>query len=382
MLLQKYFSLTNYFKITNRYYFFFDGMFKSMKEPKEKIMNSLCIPTSTYRVNRKSDKIKNLHHIDILKYFNVSNDFKYSDDYEKTINSIFSCVYYKRSSEEIEKLSLKLEQYILENNYLKPIFILFRVLIQINSGFTYWEILNNIKADIEYLKNFPEKYFDDNYRVLYKLVLMFSGDNNYKCIDLDMNLQNTYLSWAYYQIKGTLAYANMKYADAILYYQKTIKFLLNDYNVARIITCQKNICAIYNRMGSYSESLEISRSLVEFSVYQTNDIETQKQIIMHYLMSLLMMDLYDRILYFFDNYTGRIESLTDISIIVGIIASREMKVNVDSINKNIIDNIENKKYASYILNYFYKNIKIEGKIIEELSNIYYLNQIVEKYKIC
>lgn len=108
MLTKKIFNLSAYFGITNKYYFFFDGMFKIKNESKLEALDSMNIPSSTYRKSRKDNIIKNDNHLILLKYFDISEKLGKLEDYEQVINELFSNIYYK-NNQAIEKYSKMLE---------------------------------------------------------------------------------------------------------------------------------------------------------------------------------------------------------------------------------------------------------------------------------
>lgn len=125
------FRLDSYVDTTQFYYYFFDGLFKKEEELKKDILEKLNIPSSTYRTNRQTTLAKNDNHIILLNYFKINPiDDSFKVEYDYLLSNIYLCLYF-RKIEEIPSLSNKLEEYILQNNAYKPLFILFRILIKI-----------------------------------------------------------------------------------------------------------------------------------------------------------------------------------------------------------------------------------------------------------
>ena len=156
------FDLTEYFVQTKKYYYFFDGLFILEKRLKKDILEELNIPDSTYRTNRLKVFTKNKNHIHLLEYFNYKVVEGSQAMYEKCLVKIFNAVYYRETNELIV-LKEELEGYILENNYLKPVFILFKLLIAITITSNYQILLQENKKFLDYLNLFPKDYFTSEF---------------------------------------------------------------------------------------------------------------------------------------------------------------------------------------------------------------------------
>lgn len=92
MVTKDIFKLTTYYSETNKYYYFFDGMFKIRNLSKLETLDGLNIPSSTYRINRKNSLLKNDNHKAILNFFNVNENLKDMIKCEKTLSELFSCL--------------------------------------------------------------------------------------------------------------------------------------------------------------------------------------------------------------------------------------------------------------------------------------------------
>lgn len=156
------FKLDKYFYETQFYFYFFDGLFSYEIEDKQLILNKLMIIGSSYRTQRNKAKTKKNNVELLLEYFKY-NDIKEEEklSLEILLSQIYYFCYYKQKEKLLDKLEL-LNVEINKHNVLKPILILFRVLINMNLEYDTINLNNVVKEDIEYLKLFfKKKYFMD-----------------------------------------------------------------------------------------------------------------------------------------------------------------------------------------------------------------------------
>ena len=146
------FKLDKYFTQTQIYFNLFDGLFLLEKENKQQILDKLNIPSSSYRTQRLKEKTNKYNINILLNYFEYNDiEVKSITEYEILISRIYYCCYYKQMDRLLELLNLvniKLE----EHNILRPLLILFRVLIYSNLEYDILYLNEIIKKDIEYLK--------------------------------------------------------------------------------------------------------------------------------------------------------------------------------------------------------------------------------------
>lgn len=380
MLTKKIFNLSAYFGITNKYYYFFDGMFKIKNESKLEALDSMNIPSSTYRKSRKDNIVKNDNHLILLKYFGISERLGKLEDYEQVINELFSNIYYK-NNQAIEKYSKMLEGYIEDNNYLKPIFTLFNILVKIVTLKETKKIYDGIKEDIDYLCFFSEDYFEKDFKILYRILLYFAGRSDACLKDYLMDDKYPHLSWLYYHLRGTLNYYSKNYTGAILYYTSAMNFYLRDLNIKRVLDCQLNIGAMYNYIHAYKDALNKLSPLVEYAVYQTTDIPLRCYSIMHYFIALLQIDAYDEIMFALNNWESGPEIINDVSAMVGIIASYKTGVKEKMLRESLKYRIEKDADVKSIFDKLYHKIPLPNSFNE--GNIYfYLDLIKAKVEIC
>ncbi len=380
MLTKKIFDLSNYFGLTNKYYYFFDGLFKIKNESKLEILENLNIPSSTYRKSRKDNVIKNDNHLILLKYFGISEKLGKLEEYEQVINELFSNIYYK-NNQAIEKYSKMLERYIEDNNYLKPIFTLFRILVKIVTLKETKKIFAGIKDDIDYLCYFTENYFEKDFKIIYRILLYFAGRSDACLKDYSIDNKYPHLSWLYHHLRASFNYYSKNYAEAILYYTSAMNFYLRDINIKRVLDCQLNIGAMYNYIHAYKDALNKLSPLVEYAVYQTTDIPLRCYSIMHYFIALLQIDAYDEIMLALNNWESGPEIINDVSAMVGIIASYKTGVKEKMLKESLNYRIEKDVDVKSIFDKLYHKIPLPNSFNE--GNIYfYLDLIKTKVEIC
>lgn len=375
MVTKDIFKLTTYYSETNKYYYFFDGMFKIRNLSKLETLDGLNIPSSTYRINRKNSLLKNDNHKAILNFFNVNENLKDMIKCEKTLSELFSCLYFKQSEEKILEYKKQIDIYILDDNYLKPIFMLFRILIKIIMTKDIVNVLDNIKLDVDYISKFPGEYYENDFKVLFNIIMYFAHKSDDYLKDYEIDAKYPYLTWLYYHLRGSFNYYNHNYSEAIIYYKNAIKCYLNDLNVSRILECQINIAAMYNRINGYRETINTLVPLIEYALYETDNHALKCYSIMHYFIALMMVNDYEKIISTL-NKLGSIELVNDVSAMVGIVASKILKIKV--LNKILADRIKNNSDVMAIYSRVYYNKVLTKEFIENNKMYYYIDLIKEK----
>lgn len=381
MITKDIFKLEDYYIPTNKYYYFLDGMFKIKNESKLETLESLKVPSSTYRTNRKSSVLKNDNHVKILEYFEVSNNLQNIAVYEKTLSELFSLIYYKHAHEDITKYKNKIDSFINEENYLKPIFMLFRILINITMHKDINQILESISLDVKYVSQFPEEYYVNDFKALYNILMYFADKNTEGIKDYEMDTQYPYLSWLYHHLRGSFNYYKKNYTEAIIYYQNAISCYSKDLNVPRILECHVNIAAMYNRINAYKDAINILIPLIEYALYETNNFALKRYSLMHYFISLMMVGDYAKIINVINKLRVEDELINDVSAMVGIIASKKQKISHKSLNKMIVKRIKEDKDVKSIFERVYINKPLPKELIED-NQFYYVDLVIAKTEIC
>lgn len=379
MLTKDIFKLSSYYIASNKYYYFFDGMFKIKNLSKLETLDGLAIPSSTYRTNRKSSILKNDNHKTLLEFFEVNDNLRKINEYENVMSELFSFLYYKHSGTEVLESRKWIDKFINDENYLKPIFILFRILTNIIMHKEINKILEVISIDIDYLSKFPSEYFIDDFGALYNILMYFAGKSDDCIKDYTIDTKYPYLSWLYHHLRGSLNFYKNNYTEAIIYYKNAISCYLGDLNVPRILECYINIAAMYNRIKSYKEAINILIPVIEYSLYEIKNIAIKRYSLMHYLISLMMVEDYEKIINVISRLKEEDNLVNDISAMVGIIASKKIKLK--SLNKLIINRIKNENDVKSIYERVYKNKPLPKEMIED-NQFFYMNLIKEKIEIC
>ena len=175
-MLYHYFSLDDYFKKTRNYFTFIDGVFKLTSSKKKDVFAKLLIPDSTYRTNRLKEKAKyKWSYLPILEYFGYK-DVNPNDQskYELLLAKIYHNAYYK-DMESLKKLSKELDEAIDENNFLKPVFVLFRSFIAYITVDKFSQQLVAIKEDFEFVSYFRKDYLTEEFYSCTKCLVFILG---------------------------------------------------------------------------------------------------------------------------------------------------------------------------------------------------------------
>ena len=377
-MLYHYFSLDDYFKKTRNYFTFIDGVFKLTSSKKKDVFDKLLIPDSTYRTNRLKEKAKyKWSYLPILEYFGYK-DVNPNDQrkYELLLAKIYHNAYYK-DMESLKKLSIELDEAINENNFLKPVFVLFRIFIKSMSINHYSEQQQETKEDMEFICYFRKDYFTEEFLFMYQMFSFYFG-KNVNNIELE-NYAVKYpkLLWLYYLLRGSYNYLHKNDIEALSYYELLVDVLWKDFNIERFSIFTSNLAFIYNYQGKYSLSLEKSSKLVPYAIVTDNASEHNRYSIKHYIFSLYMLNKFDEIIELFE-VLNDISFLDDIYIVVIMLVNKLNHI-IYSINikDRVLHNSNLKGIDDMLIS---RKIDVE-KIYEMYKTIPYWSKIVEKMQV-
>ena len=377
-MLYHYFSLDDYFKKTRNYFTFIDGVFKLTSSKKKDVFDKLLIPDSTYRTNRLKEKAKyKWSYLPILEYFGYK-DVNPNDQrkYELLLAKIYHNAYYK-DMESLKKLSIELDEAINENNFLKPVFVLFRIFIKSMSINHYSEQQQETKEDMEFICYFRKDYFTEEFLFMYQMFSFYFG-KNVNNIELE-NYAVKYpkLLWLYYLLRGSYNYLHKNDIEALSYYELLVDVLWKDFNIERFSIFTSNLAFIYNYQGKYSLSLEKSSKLVPYAIVTDNASEHNRYSIKHYIFSLYMLNKFDEIIELFE-VLNDISFLDDIYIVVIMVVNKLNHI-IYSINikDRVLHNSNLKGIDDMLIS---RKIDVE-KIYEMYKTIPYWSKIVEKMQV-
>ncbi len=370
-----YFSLQNYFDYTNRYYYYFDGMFKYTDKLKKEVLVDLNIPASTYRLNRIIDNAKNDNHITLLNYFQTHQiDKNYQSKYEKLLSRLYMAIYYKYDSKADYQ---ELESYIEQNNYLKPIFILFRILLKMNQNKLYAEIMEDIREDVSFISHFPKEFFYEELEAIFLMVLLYANQSKEAIGDKTCYSKYPSLLWMYYHVMGSVAYTEEDYSKAILFYEKAEKIYLEDSNIKRYCIAKNNIAAMYNKLHFPQLALEVITPVLNYVLNEETKYSFTKHIIMHYLMALFMLEDYQQIILFNEMYLNDEELKVKVTMLIVLLAYFKMNYKKEEIDYQII---EYSDMANQIYDNLYEKKKFSKEIFQQFCTSDYLKYIAKTMK--
>ncbi len=376
MITPNFFSLKVYFENTNKYYLFFDGLIKKSGRMQRDILAEVKIPTSSYRVSRNVETSRTDSHLVLLNYFNIKplNSSKQTE-YEYILAQLYAAIYYKNDV-QIDFLYSKIVDFIKEDNFLKPIFVLFKILIKMNNIKNYSDFLKAIKEDLDYICFFPKEYFYEKLEVLYLLVLLFTNRDK-KTLHSEIGYDKyPSLTWLYYHILGTFAYLNDNCSEAILFYKKAEDIYFQDCNINRYILMKNNIAAMYNRMGYENLALDTIQPVFSYITNINSFLPVKSYIIMHYFMALFMLKHYKEIIMNYELYLDNSNILPTTAIILMFCYKMSDYNNEKCL---FLKDLDERTKLIYEFLFEKRILKSKEKELIETSN--YLRQICQAMKI-
>lgn len=371
-------SLEKYFISTKAYYKFFDGLLhKEKKETKKNIselLKDLGINDSTYRRERIMENVSNLT-LSILL-----NHFKYNDIcldkiqiYEVCIQKIYYNSYF-RLTNEIEKYLVEIENYIDENNYLKPLFILFKIFGNMILLFNIEKIKMKFINEINYLLLFDSSYFIDEFELIYISVMYYFGyDRGIDGIN-KLILKHNKFSWIYYNIRGSKSYLNREYTDALINYNKALEIYRFSNNAERIMATLSNIGCIYNNLNQYNFCIDILKDAIDYTNSDKFTIWV-KYIIQHYIHALFMLKEYQMIVKFFQAKSFEIYKLNSPAAVDCILAS--YMIGQYDKSKQIIEQFKEDENVKIICEYIKTN---RYEVLDGFKKIKQFNDLISIIK--
>ena len=315
------FSLEDYFERTQKYYYFFDGMMTYEKKLKKDVLKEVDVYENSYRVERLRPLVKNANKKLLLDYFKYNaTDPNSRLKYEICISKIYYCSYFLKL-DILKELLLELELYIAENNYLKPLFILFKVFGTIPFYNDMEEVKGIFENEIKYLKAIIKtKYFTGELAYLYKVVLLhFDVDVNILELDEYSNIFRE-LRWFDYTIRANYYYFKDKDFDSLMYFNASLDEFNKAYNVERQLRSISNIGLAYNMLDKYQLSINVTEKVIKYAFSQEVSIWI-RAIAMHYLFSNYMLRRYDEVLEFYNVIVLNENFLNQVSIIIIIVSA-------------------------------------------------------------
>lgn len=370
------FKLDKYFKETQIYYYFFDCLFTFEEEGKEKILERLGIIPSSYRTQRSKAKTTKTTINILLEYFNCGAVIEKEHlEYEKLLSKIYYNCYFRKTDKlekQLEIINNKLETYTI----LKPLLILFRILIQSTLDPKYREIKSELYNDLKYIQSFyNKKYFKDDLEFLCLIFLYFYDIVDGKSVinKLD-NLSIAYpnLAWLRYYLQASKAYTKGDDVNALINYEYVLNEFRRTNNLDRYFYVVANVAGLYNILGHYHLSYNVTSQVIEYVFSDIKDERRAQNILMHYLFSNVMLGRYEEIINFFTMTVYNRECINPISASMCLIVADKVG-KLEEFYDLLSYETENKNF-NIILSYIKTK---DRKILNNLSNVPYYIKIKE-----
>lgn len=365
-------NLNSYFYSTKKYYCFFDVLLKKEDGLKKDIMDDLHINYSTYRSNKRKDNSSKEYIEKLLNHFNYNDvSINNKEKYEILLSRIYYTFYYKQMN-ELPILLKELEKCILDNNYLKPLFIAFKLLCVINNDSCIDNIICNYSEEIKYLADFQNDYFIDELKLLRLLILFYLEYSVDKNEMENLTYEYPQFAWFYNHVMGSYYYKKGNDVKAYIYYNEALRYYDIDQNIIRKLQTINNIACTLNLEHMYVASLDKTQSVINYIYGQENNLWVG-YITQHYLFSLFMLKRYEDIISFLDIKILDYDKLNYISTIICVAAT--VLLNKPSKATRLIK--EKQTDSMFIKMYEYITRKVDKSNLTSINEIPYVLRIKE-----
>lgn len=257
------FSINLYFSSLKYMVYFYDILIKNNSTTKESLFKELDISYMSYTRAIEYDSNAGRKIIKKLeKYFNINElDYSKENEYEDVVNSIISRFYYR--GDNLEEFVPILIKYIDENNYLKPIFLLLKLLINLSSNKSPEILLEENIELFHILRDYKKKYFTSPFIEIYKIIeISFNGD-----VLMDFDYETSYnenMFGLIYNAYSTNAYLSKNYNLCLYYAKEARDYFLRDYNFMRVININLTYFLCLNYIGEYQKCLIEARKQLTY----------------------------------------------------------------------------------------------------------------------
>lgn len=368
------FKLDKYFNTSRMKYIFIDSLMTKDKIIKEVFLKGLGISYNSFRVEKSKEKVSNDTAERLFQYYKIAPvNPKDKAEYEKCLNAVYYAIYFKERDKICDGISF-LNSYIEAGNYLKPLFILFRIYGYMNIGSSASTIWQDLKNDLDYIAKIKKDYFIEEFRMIYEAVL-YSFKLQSDLTDL-RNLAIDYpkLKWIYLSAVGTVYYLKQEDEKALRCYQQLSLEFQHTKNSERQMIVHSNLCFIYNSLQEYAVSLKLAEEVLEY-IYSSKDTVWISNMTMHYLFAEFMLSRYEEILVFStDNLLDK-SRLNWVSEIICILAAYLGKRQ--RLTKELLEGFRENRYFPVLSQYISTGNK---EVLSALKQTPYVRQIIAKLK--
>lgn len=349
------FKLDDYFIDTRMKYVFADSLMNNAnRKDKINFLLQLGISYNSFRVEKSRRRVKNDNADRILEKYAITKiDVKNKFIYEKSINEMYYAIYF-REYEKIKEYIAVLDGFINENNYLKPIFVLFKIFGKMNIGIDINEINELTFLDVEYINHFKKNYFIKEYQMIFEAInyTLKREDNINQLSSLVQDYPE--FKWLYLSFVGSIHYINEKDHDALRVYSDLVEILKLHKNSERLMIAYVNMCFSFNRLKSYNECIELTKDCLS-NIYSSKNKIWIKNLLMHYLFASYMIERYDDVVECYSNILFKIEKLNWVSASICVLSA--FKLNKLEGVQFIINNFKEDENFKLIIKYIQTNDK-------------------------
>lgn len=367
-----FFKLDWYYNKTKFKYVFVDVLMTINDADKDKLLHDLGISYSSFRVEKSRDCVRNDNVERLLSYYYV-NPVGDRVRYENCINNLYYAIYFKDTN-SIKLYLDEINNYIDEYNFLKPIFVLFKIFGLMNLGGNIYEIKECTKSDLMYICNFKKGFFLDEFELLYEAVMLsFNVKDDYTKI-ANLSLKYDKLNWIYLSTKGSCLYLNGKDNEALRCYKELLDEFEKTHNNERLMSTYSNIGFLYNALNEYTLCIKTLQNAL-YNVFSPSDSIWISNIVLNYVFACFMISKYAEIINLVTNNLFQYKRLNWVSASIFILAC----FFFDDFSKasNVISYFKDDENVNAILKYLKTN---DLKCLDLIKTTQFSLKIIEKLK--
>lgn len=369
--MRKTYSMQPYFQDLKYMIYFYDVLIKRSAITKEGLFKDLEIPYMSYTRAVDFDSSAGRNVINKLNnYFNIKElDYSKQNQYEDTLNSLLYRFYYR--GDDLNEFEPILLEYIEENNYLRPLFLLLLLLINLVSMKSPQVLIQEKQELFKELKQYKGTYFTSPFAEIFTIVeVLFSGK---ELIEFDKEIPFAdNMRGLLYNVYSSNAYLSKKY-DLCLYYARECKdYLLRDHNYKRIVLVNLTYFACLNMIGEYAKCMNESRCQLLHLIESKQPYGLIYSTELHYYTSCIGARDYNEII---NTISNKEEINSSEYIFLLIAASHNKKLYIKYLEKYKSEayrfNDKQNDYINLIINYISKKNRtlMREKLLNSQINI-------------
>lgn len=237
------------YKDFQQYFYLLDVLIKNVSANKDLFLEDIDISPSSYRRSKNDgNKIGEIILPKLTTYFNYNLcDKDTIDQIESKINEIYFAIYYK-DYENYDEYFNWLENMLSKRYLLFPIFLLFKLLMMINSQNNPRTIINELTDLYNEIKSYQSFYENELLEIIEILDVTFKKDiDNYF-------LSKTYVNELTYHTLATRCNLLGRYIESIYFCKILKEKLIADENYKRVYYINLTLISNYNYLLMFREA--------------------------------------------------------------------------------------------------------------------------------